>query len=303
MQRSSALSKLSTWVWRLNDHRKPQRVTPPPFYSWHLPEPEWPAWGWLSILTYSQPSPKTHPEQIWHIDNHWHTLTTKSEQNMTPYDTSDDKIFQGMSCLHFGKEDAWGRWSTYCFNRDPSSDDHSVLKQVRARSAQHIALPKSDSNLSMDFIVNSWEGPHMISSVPFGWSMVKVSKVSKVSKCASAAAVHVCPPFVPCPPPFPPMAKLARSCAHIAHTCCLILVWMTRRGMQFTIRCLKAADLHAVDPQNMKGADKHANPQTGSSPTPQIPHTANTMEIARPHMIAHVSGVLLKRLAGNVGDW
>jgi len=59
---------------------------------------------------------------------------------------------------------------------------------------------------------------------------------------------------------------------------------MTRRGMQFTIRCLKAADLHAVDPQNMKGADKQANPQTGSSPSPQIPHTANTMEIARPHM-------------------
>ena len=215
---------------------------------------------------------------------------------MTPYDTSDDKIFQGMSCLQFGKEDAWGRWSTYCFNRDPSSDDHSVLKQVRARSAQHIALSKSDSNLSMDFIVNSWERPHMISSVPFGGSMVKVSKVSK---CASAAAVHVCPPFVPCPPPFPPMAKLARSCAHIAHTCCLILFEWPGEECNSPLGAWK---LPICMPLILRTWRVQTNRQTHKPvqvPPPNSPYCKHYGNCKA----AHVSGVLLKRLAGNVGDW
>ena len=54
--------------------------------------------------------------------------------------------------------------------------------------------------------------------------------------------------------------------------------------MQFTIRCLKAADLHAVDPQNMKGAGKTGKPTNLFKSQPQIPHTADIMETASSHM-------------------
>lgn len=278
MQRSSALSKLkSTWVWHLNDHRKPQRVTPPPFYSWHLPEPEWPAWArdremfrmTFNSFQFSHILPSQKPTRnkfgtLTIIDIHWPQKVNRTWHHMTPLMTRYFKACHVCSLARRTHEDA----------EAPTASTGIPARTIIRSSSRSERAARNTSHFQNLTQICPWtslwiheRGPIWSHQCPSGVNGQSVKSV-KVRFCSCSPCLSsICA----LPTPFSSDGKVSTlmrtHCAHVLFD----LVWMTRRGMQFTIRCLKAADLHAVDPQNMKGADKQANPQTGSSPTPKFP--------------------------------
>lgn len=194
------------------------------FRSPNDPQPETgKCFGWLSIHFNSHifsrhKSPPGINLAHWQsIDIHWPQKVNRTWHHMTPLMTRYFKACHVCILARRTHEDA----------EAPTASTGIPARTIIRSSSRSERAARNTSHFQNLTQICPWtslwiheRGPIWSHQCPSGGSMVKVSRVSK---CASAAAVHVCPPFVPCPPPFPPMAKLARSCAHIAHTCCLIL--------------------------------------------------------------------------------